>query len=125
MLKFRDAKAKRDLLKSQLAEAQAELDSTERGLVELLTAQGKEATAKYEGLGFVSLTKPELYASCRKEYEEKLFAYLASIGRSDLVRASVHPRSLSGFVKELLEEGNTIPEFVSYYLRPSVKFYAR
>lgn len=123
--KFKEAKDKLDSIKERLKQAQLEYSLAESSLVELLTAQGKEATARYEGLGFVGLTKPELYASCLKENEDALFAFLESKGRTDLVRQTVHSRSLSSYIKEILAEGESVPEFISYYLKPGVRFYSR
>jgi len=125
VVRLREERSRYEKLNTELKSCRAEIDGIEAKLIEMLTAQGKTATAKYEGLGFVGLEKPELYANCRKENEDTLFSYLAEIGRSDLVRSSVHPRTLSSFVKECLEQGKGLPEFISYYLKPSVKFYAR
>ena len=125
LVRFKEAKEKLEQLKLQTSEAQKEFDEAENKLLELMSAQGKDATAKYEGLGYVSVTKPMVYASCVKDNEGQLFEYLKKDGRSDLIKEAVNARSLSGYVKELIEQGNPIPEFINYYLKPGLRFYAK
>jgi hypothetical protein len=124
VIAFRDAKFKKDKAREALEAAQSEFDKYERELIEMLEANNATSTAKYEGIGHVSLVKPQLYASCKKEYEEKLFAFLNTQGREDFIKQSVNSRSLSGFVKEMLDGGITVPEFISYYLKPSARLIA-
>lgn len=121
-VKFRDAKEKLEALKLQTSEAQQALDSAERQLIELLQEQGKDATARYEGFGYVSINKPRLYANCTKENLDQLLEFLHSQQREDLIQTVVYPQSLSTFTKELLEEGKEIPACISYYLKPTVRY---
>lgn len=114
-----------DALDSQLKEAKKELDKTEHELLELMENSEKERTATYEGVGFVTRMKPKLYASYTKEHEEELFAYLTSMGREDLIKPKVHASSLSSFVAEKIEEGDKLPEFISYYLKPGLNLYKK
>lgn len=124
VIAYRDAKLKKEKLVGELDKASIECDRAEIALMELLQANNATSTAKYDGIGYVSLAKPQLYASCKKDNEESLFVFLSSQGRDDLIRRAVNSRSLSGFVKELLEQGSKVPEFISYYLKPSARFYA-
>lgn len=121
--KFRDAKLKKDQSDKEMELAQAEYDKAEAELIEFLDAKNATKTAEYEGLGHVTLMKPKLYASVLKENQDTLFAFLQEIGRNDLIKTIVNPQSLSGFVKEVLEAGGKLPEFITYYLKPSAKFY--
>lgn len=124
IVKFRDAKEKVDALKLQLSEAQRECDEAENKLLELMQVEGKESSARYEGLGFVTMMKPALYANYLKENEDQVFEYLRTIDRADLIKETVNTRSLSSFVKESLEKGVPLPEIITYYLKPSLRFYA-
>lgn len=121
LLKFSEAKAKLIQKKEELSTAQAEFDEIENQLIETLQAEGKEATARYDNLGYATLVKPALYASVTKENEGLLFSYLEFLHRTDLIKQTIHPRSLSSFVKELLEVGKEIPPYISYYLKPSIR----
>lgn len=123
IVRFRDARDKRDAAKTALDGANSEYDHAEAALIELLQSRNATATARYPGVGYVSLVKPRLYASCKKENESRLFEYLEREERTDLVKQSVNAAALSGFVKEKVEAGAPIPEFISFYLQPSVRLY--
>lgn len=125
LIRYKSAKDVLESLKEQASAAQKIFDEAETKLLELMSAQGKDASAKYEGLGYVTLVKPMVYASCVKENEAYLFNYLEEQGRGDLIKKTVNSRSLSGFVKELIEGGHSIPEFINYYLKPGLRFYAK
>ena len=121
---FRRAKEKRDNLKDDLKNSQAEYDMTESRLIELLESNSAISTAKYEGLGYAQIQKPRLYASCKEENTERLFDFLREKAREDLIKTTVMPQTLSSFVKECIETGIEIPDYVSYYLKPSIRLYA-
>ena len=121
---FRRAKEKRDNLKDDLKAAQVEYDMTESRLIELLESNSAISTAKYEGLGYAQIQKPRLYASCKEENMERLFDFLREKAREDLIKTTVMPQTLSSFVKECIETGIEIPDYVSYYLKPSIRLYA-
>lgn len=124
VLAYRTAKHNLDAAKDAQKFAQEEFDKAESVLVEWLDANSAEATARYEGLGYVSAQKPRLYASCRKENEENLFAFLKKEQREDLIRTTVSPQQLSAFVRERIEAGDPIPDIITYYLKPSLRLYA-
>lgn len=123
MIKFSDAKKRKDEAKLELENANAEYEQIEAALIEALQARNAESTAKYEGIGFVSLVKPRLYARFDKENEERVFEFLKQEGREDLVKNTVNTQSLSGYIGERLEAGLSFPDFIKYYLKPSVRFY--
>lgn len=123
VLRFREARDKKEAVKSALDVASQEYDSAEAALIELLQSRNASATARYAGVGYVSLVKPRLYASCKKENEARLFEFLEQEGRVDLVKQTVNAAALSGFVKEKVEVGAPIPEFITFFLQPSVRLY--
>ncbi len=120
---FRDAKRRKEQAEEALRAASMEADKAERELIEMLEAKGATTTAKYQGIGFVTLTKPRVFASYPKENQGALFAFLKERGREDLIKEAVAPQSLSGFVKELLEGGEPVPECITYYLKAGARFY--
>lgn len=124
VFKYRYAKELLESKQLQLDEAKKSVENIETELIDLLQAEGKERTAKYEGVGFISLMSPKVYASCLKEKEEELFSYLRSEGREDMIRPTVNARTLSSYTKELMEEGKNVPECISYYMKPSIRLYA-
>jgi len=124
VLQFKCAKEKRDALKEGLKQAQEEYEKIEFGLIEFLESNSAISTAKYEGIGYVQIQKPRLYASCKEENLQDLFDFLKDQCREDLIKTTVAPQSLSTFMSERIESGEEIPECVSYYLKPSVRLYS-
>lgn len=110
-------------LKEQTTQAYQAYQEAERNLAEAMLLEGKTRTAKYDDLGFVSLEKPSVYASCTKEMEPELFSWLIVNGMDSLIKQTVHHKSLSTLVKSFLDENKPIPEFIKYYEEPRVKLY--
>jgi len=123
VLRFKLARERRDQLKDDLKSAQEELDQTEFRLIEFLESHSAVSTAKYEGLGYAQIQKPRLYANCRQENMNDLFEFLQTQNREDLIKTTVMPQSLSSFTSECIEQGVEIPEFITYYLKPSIRLY--
>ena len=121
--KFKEAKEQRDHHKKQLEQSQQDYEKAEARLIEYLESNSATATATYEGIGYAQLQKPRLYANCRQEDVGKLFGYLKEQNRADLIKTAVAPQSLSSFVSECVESGTAVPEFISYYLKPSLRLY--
>ncbi len=124
LLRLKKAKSKRDMLKQECKQAQDDYDRLESELITLLEDQQAVATAKYEGLGYAQLQTPRLYANCRKDDMDKLFVFLKEQQREDLIKTTVMSQSLSTFAKECIENGNELPEFINYYLKPQLRLYA-
>ena len=119
--RFRDAKTNKDNAEALFEIAKKELADVEALLIDALVSQDKTATAEYDGLGSAVLGKPMLYASCKIDNQPMLFSYLATEKRTDLIKETVNPKSLSAYVSELIESGKSIPDFISYYLKPKIK----
>ena len=121
--RFKEAKERRDHQKKELEQSQKEYEAAEGLLIEYLESSSATATATYEGIGYAQLQKPRLYANCRQEDMDKLFSYLKERDRADLIKTVVMPQTLSSFIAECVEGGNAVPEFISYYLKPSLRLY--
>lgn len=123
VLEFVEAKKRKEETALAAEEASKKFTEIESALVEVLEDMNLEATATYTGIGYCKLMKPRLYASYRKENEDEVFAYLKAKKRQDLIKPSVHAASLSGFVSELVEAGEPIPESISFYMKKSIRLY--
>ena len=123
VVRFKEARDKRDKAKEAQENAQKELDKAEHALVEYLDAKQAETTSKFESLGYARKLKPRLFASCNKEHQEELFAFLKKLEREDLIKPTVAAPSLSSFVSECVKDGIQIPEFISIYYKQSIGFY--
>lgn len=120
VLEYRTAKDDVEQLEDKLKLAKDRFDKAQTALVEELQTKGASQTAKYDGLGRIAILKPLVGA--RSLDEEALFAYLRKIGRDDLMKLTVHHRTLSAFVKERLEVGDEIPEgVIEYWFKPSTR----
>jgi hypothetical protein len=123
--KFRDAKLAKDAAEAAMEQAQAEYDATESELIELLEAKGATKTAEYDGVGHVTLLKPQLYASVKKENTPLLLTFLREIGRAEMIKEAVNSKTLSSFVADRVKQGEGVPEFIGYYLKSSARFYGK
>ena len=120
---YREARLAEEKAKEAFDAAKIECDKTEAALIELMDSNGATSTAKYDGVGYVTLGSPALYANCTKDNEERLFEFLRSQAREDLIKPTVNSRSLSVLVKEIIASGQSVPEFISYYLKPCARLY--
>lgn len=123
VLAFSQARKHLDKIKEEEKEAQKSFDKAESALMEFLESRSAISTAKYEGLGYVQIQKPRLYASYKAENYEKLAGFLVSKDRGDLIKTTVLASSLSGYVAECIKQGVELPDFINYYLKPVVRLY--
>lgn len=119
VLEYASAKEEVEKLEDTLKLAKDRFEKAQRLLVEELQSKSASQTAKYDGIGRITILKPLIGA--RSIDEEKLFGYLRQIGRDDLMKMTVHHKTLSSFVKELLDAGMDIPEFIEYWFKPSTR----
>lgn len=122
VVQYVEARQKCDELSSQLDEVKSVLKRCEQKIVDTLLEKEATSTAKYDGIGSISLTKPKVRASVKKENEDLLFTFLRDQGYDSLIKEAVHHSSLSSFVGGLLEEGESLPEFINYFLYQGVQF---
>lgn len=122
VLGLKHARDKKEELTYALKAANAEVNKLENQLIEALQASGATSTAKYDGVGSFTMLKPRVYASFNKEFETEMFEFLRSEGRQDLIKPSIHPKSLSAFVSEKLEKNESLPEFVTHYNAQTLRF---
>lgn len=109
-------------LEEELKQEKQYLESTTQELIESMTARDAMTTAKYDGIGSVSLSKPRVFASYDKAVEDVVFDFIESVERAEIIKPTIHPASLSSFVSEMLEQGKAIPECITYYIKQGVKF---
>lgn len=120
---FKEAKKVKDMCTVNLDEAKAKLQELESEIVEFLQDKQATSTSKFEGLGYVQLNKPRLYANCNNENMDQLLEYVKLRGRDDMIKTVVMSQTLSQFIGEMVENGEEVPKFVNYYLKPQVRIY--
>lgn len=112
---YRKAKDKHKEASNAEKTAKAEVLMIEEELIEFMTDKQIERTAKYPGIGFVTLNKPKVRAHCNEADKEQLFTFLKKKKRSDMIKTGV--TGLDKFVAGILAEGKEPPKFISYYLQ--------
>lgn len=112
-------------LELQVEQSKAQLEKLKQEILERMEAEGIDRTATFEGIGFVTRMKPRLYASISEENKPFVFEAVRSMGREDLIKEVINPQTLSAFVSECLENGQAIPEGVSYILKPNIRLYSK
>jgi len=108
-------------LSKELKIATEVVNRLESSLMEMMEDHDKSSTAQYEGVGKVVIRKPQLYANVLAENQDKLFGFLRDKDRQDMIKTKVSGGSLSSMVREMIGNGESIPEFINYYLKPIIK----
>jgi hypothetical protein len=75
-----------------------------------------------EGVGRVSLTA-DMHVSIKDGQKESFYEWLRDNGRSDLIQPNVNPSTLKATVKNMVKEGEVVPEEmlnVSPFTRASI-----
>jgi seryl-tRNA synthetase len=112
-----------------LDEKKREFEDVEAELMDLLDDEGKKSSAKYDNIGHVTCVRPTPRASVIKDEDQTLFEYLKAADREDMIKTTVHPGTLSTYVKECLEAiirgdpGAQLPPGMTYYLDRRLSFY--
>ncbi len=65
-----------------------------------------------EGVGTIYL-KQMVFSNVRKDDREKWYAWLREMGHEDLIIEYVWPNTQKAFVKEALEDGRELPDFLN------------
>lgn len=116
------AGAEVDRITADLKAAKEKYDAADRKLMSLLEEDGKKATAKYKGLGYVVVVEGAAQASIQKGMQPHVIKALKDIGREDMIKTVVAPATLSVYVRDCLKQNQPIPDGVNYYLPKWTRF---
>ena len=120
---FVEAKIADKIAKDNAKAAATRFAIAKVAIVEHLEGTDCTATASYQGMGRVQSNKPTLYASYKVEDHEKLCDFLKEANRDDLVKETINKKSLSSYISECIEQGETLPSMVTYFLKPQLAIY--
>lgn len=69
-----------------------------------------------------AIRKETLYVSIEKERKDEALRWIIEdCGRSDMIKSSIHNKTLSSFISNLLKKGDPIPqELFSYFFKPEL-----
>lgn len=119
LLELRNRKAELDEL---LKEVNAEIELMDQQLAEAMVAEELQSFVRGDKLFYL---RTETYVSPAAERKPELIEWLKANGLGDIVQETVHPRTLSATVKELMEEnGDELPgdlaQLVNVYEKTTV-----
>lgn len=104
-------------LRDQKEELEAELKVINKAKTELETQRlpqmmedAEVEKMTIEGVGTL-YTQAGVYASILASDRDKAYDWLREHGHGDIVKETVHHQSLTAWVKEMLGDGNQLPEF--------------
>ncbi len=100
-----------------------QLLAIEERLMKLLEDDEKKSSAKYEGVGHVTIVEGAAQASIEKGRQPEVLEYLNKIGRVDMIKTTVHSATLSVFVRDCLKQNLEIPPGVTFYKPKWLNFY--
>lgn len=106
--KFFTLRDRKDTINAELKDINSQLDDIEKELVVVMENENLQ-NFKDDRFGTLYL-REEVYA--RVESEDKFFPWLRDRGMADVIKYTVHAKTLSGIVKELNEKGESVPEGV-------------
>ena len=101
-----DLRERKEKLSEQLKAVNAEIEEVDRQLSELMLAEEIQSFVRN---GRMFYLKTETYASAVSDRKPELSEWLKANGLGDIVQETVHPRTLSATVKELLEDEDELP----------------
>jgi hypothetical protein len=106
------ARKEAEMKKAELANANERVKKAEFGIKEHMLKKELKSL-RINGVGLVTLNAPKLTVRCNQSENERLFAWLDKIDRKDVIKESVHNRTLTTLVTELVDNGESIPEFIN------------
>ena len=105
-------------LKEKKTDLEAKLKAVGQRLSQILDHELPEIMEDQEvpkfsvdGIGTIFL-RTEVYSNVRKDDRETFYSWLRENGHEDLIVPWVFPATQKAFIKEQLNEGNPLPEFL-------------
>lgn len=123
LVKYLHAKENVKRLTAELKAATNIMDSAESNLMSLLEDDQKKATARYEGIGYVTIQEGATYASIEKGRADDVMRQVREMGRDDMIKTSIASSTLSSYVRDCLKMNMPIPDGVSFYRPKFLKTY--
>lgn len=108
-------------LDSLLSDAKQVKETAELALVEYMD-QSDLKSFKSIALGCSVVRKESLYVSISKEKKDEAMQWITEdMGSGFLIKPSIHNKTLSSFIGDLLKKGEKIPsELFTYFFKPEI-----
>jgi len=121
LMRMRDVKAELAETEMRQKALKAEFDYYKNLVARMLIDQEAKTTTKFDDIGSVSLLAPLVRASIDKAQEEEAFEFVRECGEPEIIKLSIHPQTLYGFVGRVIEQGIAIPKYIDYWFEQSVR----
>lgn len=121
LARMREVKAELAEVEARQKELKSEFDYYKFLVARMLVDQEAKTTTKFDDIGSVSLLAPLVRATIDKEREEDAFGFVRQCGEPEIIKLSIHPQTLYGFVGRVIEQGIAIPKCIDYWFEPSVR----
>lgn len=92
-----------------MSELQKEFDNLRQVVIPDEMDAAGISSANFPGIGRLTLTA-DLFAGIQPEQQQAAYQWLHDNGHGDLIKDYVHPSTLKAFIKELMEQGENLPE---------------
>ena len=97
-----------------LKELKAERDKLELSVLPGLMENAEIESVKLEGIGTLyTVTKPKV--SVLVADQPAFYSWLKENGHGDIIKETVHYQTLNSWAKEILEQGNPVPEWCKVF----------
>lgn len=113
-----ELKEREQLLSNELKELRARMGELQDTLLpeamrhaNIVGANGKGSFTLPSGK--VVYLRADMHVGVNAANHERLFAYLEERGDGALIKRTVHPGTLKSWAKDRLEDGETLPEFIT------------
>ena len=116
-----DARKEVTEIEVKLSEAKEKKNSAELALIEMM--ENKDIKSWRSVIyNCLVLRKDILYASVEKERKEEALRWIQEdCGRGDLIKPSIHSRTLTSFLSERIKNAEQIPaELFKYFYKPTL-----
>jgi len=116
-----EARKKVSEIDASLSEAKSEKETAEVALIEYMDSRDLKSF-KSSTLNCSCIRKETLYVSIEKERKDEAFRWITEdCGRPDMVKPSIHNKTLSSFIGDMLKKGEQIPqEIFKYFFKPEL-----
>jgi hypothetical protein len=119
---YRAAVERKKAAAAETKAAASAFGQAEEELLKFLIDNTKQQTERFADVGYVEIVGNEVRARINEEDVELAFEEIRAMGRADLIKASIHPATLSTFVRECLDDPkkSPLPAHVKYFLQPKL-----
>ena len=114
-----DARERVETLKAQLDLAKEDKEKSESKLIEVMDLTGEKSVRLETKYGIrLIVRKDKLYVSVKEEDREQLLKWVdEDCGRSDMIKPTIHNKTLESFINQRIKDGEAVPAFVTTFFK--------